>query len=195
MPPLGSLATFGYAAKNTLREIGWAMRSNPQALVIDTRLSPWCQWSHVWRRASLEIAWERRYIWRGDWLGNVNHHDSTLPIQLANEEAGIAWLVRGLEKGYTLILLCACANYDHCHRKVIVNRVRARCGARLPDYQPGQRVWTPDGAGVINPMIPLDVQRARNRYTVLLDSGYPSRYYVPSDLHPYDVTQHPLAFR
>lgn len=190
---LGSLASFGYADKKTPWEVQAAMRANTHALIIDTRLDPYCHWSRTWERKTLQADWKDRYVWRGDWLGNIHHNQREKPIQLANEEQGIAWLVRGLEKGFTLILLCVCANYETCHRKVIYEKVKERLGVRLPDYQLGQRVLTPCGLGTIDPYIPLDVHRARNRYAVLLDVPQRQDHFFPSDLQPFDVPQQTLV--
>lgn len=190
---LGSLATFGYADKTTLWELQAAMHANPHALIIDTRFTPSCSWEPLWQRNTLQVAWEKRYIWRGDWLGNVNYNKRDAPIQLANEEQGIPWLVRGLEKGLTLILLCGCLHYETCHRKVIYDKVKERLDARLPDYSLGQRVLTAYGVGTIDPHIPLNVHRARNRYAVVLDVPNVQRYFFPSELKSYELVQSSLV--
>jgi hypothetical protein len=189
---LGSLAAFGYASKDAEEELRGVMLVNSHALIIDTRLTPWCGWSEVWQRQTLSARWSKRYIWRGDWLGNVNHTTRSKPILLANEQEGIPWLVRGLEKGFTLILLCGCADPSTCHRSVIYTKVLTALGDRFPLFTLGQRVMTPDGPGMINPHIPLYIHQARNRYAVLLDLITPRRYYDPSQLKPYDVLQHAL---
>ncbi len=190
---LGSLATFGYADKKTLWELQAALQVNPHALIIDTRLHPFCHWSTFWQQKSLEVAYEQRYIWRGDWLGNIHYNKPELSIKLAHEEQGILWLVRGLEKGFTLILLCGCFEYEKCHRKVIYDKVKERLGARLPDYHLGQRVLTPCGVGTIDPHIPLNVHRARNRYAVMFDAPNTQRYFFPSELKSCEVVQQSLV--
>ncbi len=185
---LGSLATFGYAQKRTPWELQQAMRVNPQALIVDTRLHPSCNWSPLWQRRALEITWQERYRWRGDWLGNIHHHTDR-PIQLANETHGLPWIIDQLEHGFTVVLLCGCAHYETCHRKVIYDKVACALGARLPSYTLNQRVMTPCGAGHIDPDVPLDVHRARNRYAVVLDVWHSQRYFFPHELTPYDVYQ------
>lgn len=189
----GAVATFGYSSKemNVARELAWIMEVNAQAYLIDTRLTPWCTWSKLWQRPTLKQQYTDHYIWKGDWLGNVNHAQPDLPIQLADELQGIPWLIRGLEKGFTLILLCGCSVYQTCHRKVIYDKVNALYP--LPAYIPGQRVLTPGGAGVINPAIPLEVHRARNRYGVILDVASVQRYFFPDELQSFDVTQQRLT--
>src|SRR5579859_2273930 len=141
--PIGSLATFGYATKDARETLDGALEVNTKALLIDTRHIPWCGWSKVWQRPSLEEYYGKRYLWRGDWLGNIHHDNPHSPIQLANEEKGIAWLISWLDRGKTLILLCACARYETCHRKVIYDKVQAQIGERLIAFTPGARVMTP----------------------------------------------------
>jgi hypothetical protein len=181
---LGSLATFGYANKHTGQEIEWAMRVNPAALLVDTRYHPVCSWSKLWQWKTLEKQWGTRYHWLGKWLGNVNHGTGQ-PIQLANEQKGIVWIVQQLERGSTLILLCACPHYPTCHRRVIYEKVKTKLDDRLIEFAPGQKVVTPHGVGVIAPTIPIDVHRARNRYTVYF-ARTGARFFFPHELQPYE---------
>jgi hypothetical protein len=185
----GALATFGYSSKemDVARELEGVMQVNKQAYLIDTRLVPWCTWSKRWQRPTLKQHYGNRYLWKGDWLGNVNHAQPDRLIQLADEQQGLPWLVHGLEKGFTLILLCGCSTYETCHRKVLYDKVTAQYP--LPTYTLGQRVLTPCGAGVINPSIPLEVHRARNRYGVILEVPGVQRYFFPNELQAFDVTQ------
>ncbi len=190
-----SLATFGYACKTL--DVEWELQQvlcvNRRALLVDTRLSPWCRWSMLWQRDRLAARYGEHYRWVGQLLGNVNHDQPGKPIALANEAVGIPLLCRWLEQDITLILLCACADYERCHRKVIYEKVKAQMGGRLPDFTLGQRVMTPHGAGRISPHIPLDVHRARNRYTVILEVFHPSPYYFPHELEPLDAVQQLLV--
>lgn len=189
----GSLATIGYASKDAQSELDDVLIANSRACIIDTRLTPWCGWSEKWTRPALERRYKKRYRYAGDVLGNINHGTPNAPIVLANEAAGIPWLVSGLEKGVTLILLCGCLRYDDCHRKTIYNKVKVVLGDRLPDYALGQRVMTPNGAGVIDASIPLHIQVMRNRYAVMLDVWNPTRYYSPHQLEPFTPRQSVLV--
>ncbi len=188
----GSLATIGYAASYAQSDLDDVLVANARACIIDTRRTPWCSWSKVWTRPALEQRYKKRYRYAGTVLGNSNYDKPNAPIQLANEAVGIPWIVRGVEQGVTLILLCGCADYARCHRKVIYDKVKAVLGDRLPEYALGQRVMTPDGAGVIDASIPLHVQVMRNRYAVMLDVWKPTRYYAPQQLEPYYPTQQTL---
>lgn len=186
-----SLATFGYASK--VLDVEWEFQQvlcvNHHALIVDTRLAPWCRWSMLWQRDRLAARYGEHYQWHGQLLGNIHHDQPGKPIALANEAEGIALLCRWLEQDITLILLCACAEYERCHRKVIYDKVKATLGGRLPEFCLNQRVMTPNGAGRINPHISLEVHRARNRYGVILDVYHPTCYYFPHELEPYDVVQ------
>jgi hypothetical protein len=186
---LGALSTIGYATKDAASQIDDVLIANKQALLIDTRFKPWCRWSDRWRRPDLEQRYGNRYIWKGDVLGNVNIHQPGQPIQLANEAVGLPWIIEQLEQGVTCILLCGCAGYEQCHRKVIYDTVKALLGDTFPVFALGQRVMTPNGPGVIDAGIPLEVQIQRNRYAVMLDVWHPLRYYFPDQLEPYNPEQ------
>lgn len=189
----GSLATIGYAASYAQSDLDDVLIANARACIIDTRKTPWCRWSEKWTRPALERRYKKRYRYAGDVLGNINHGTPNAPIVLANEAAGIPWLIKGLEQGVTLILLCGCVSYDTCHRKVIYDKVKAELADRLPEYALGQRVMTPNGAGVIDASIPLHVQVMRNRYAVMLDVWQPTRYYSPHQLQPFSFYQPTLV--
>ena len=189
----GSLAPFSYASKYAQSELDDVLIANARACIIDTRLTPWCKWSETWTRPALERRYKKRYRFAGQVLGNINHTTPDAPMVLANEAAGIPWLVKGLEHGVTLILLCGCVTYEKCHRKVIYDKVKDVLGNRLPDYALGQRVMTPNGAGVIDASIPLHVQVMRNRYAVMLDVWQPTRYYSAHQLHPFTFSQPTLV--
>lgn len=179
---LGGLATIGYAAPGCEQFIKEVFAANRRAVLVDTRLSPHCNWSKLWQRAALAKWCGKRYLWKGNLLGNIHYAHPEKPIQLADEEQGIAWVISWLEKGITLILLCGCTDYKRCHRKVIYDKVTQRLGSRWKAFELGERVMTPHGPGMIDPHVPLEVHRARNRYAVLLDQWHPQRYYFPDEL-------------
>lgn len=189
----GSLAMFGYSDRKTEHELQCALVANKEAIIVDTRYRPACNWSPLWTQSGLENRYGDRYIYRGNWLGNLNYNNDD-PIKLANEKAGIDWLVSELKEGKTLILLCACKEENICHRKTIYDKVKAILGDRFPSFQLEQRVMTPYGVGTIDPHVPLNVHRARNRYGVKLDMPtLKPRYYSPHELQPYSVVQKTLS--
>ncbi|GHO50958.1 DUF488 family protein [Ktedonospora formicarum] len=179
----GSLTTAGYSNKGCEEFLQQALRVNRRAMIVDTRNSPTRQWSSFWMRRGLGERYHERYVWRGDLLGNINHARRHLPIQLKDEQRGLAWIVR---QGQTLILLCGCADVARCHRKVIYDKVCARLPGLVSEYRPGSRVSTPYGLGLIDPDIPLEVSQARNRYAVIHDTWTPHRYLPPSAIETYE---------
>lgn len=190
MTQLGNLATFGYSVCDTQVELENALVANRRAFIVDIRLHPVCAFSPLWTREALSARYGKRYFWRGNVLGNVNHQHREMPMQLADEDCGISFLLRGLTSGYTLLLLCGCSSYERCHRSLVYEKVNAILA--LPAYSLGERVLTPCGAGTIDPRIPLDVHRARNRYGVLLDIPRRLHYFFPYELASLDVTQRAL---
>lgn len=57
-------------------------------------------------------------------LGNVNYRWPERPIQIARLEKGL-----GEVEGYLyrpVFLMCACKEYEHCHRKVVAEALRER---------------------------------------------------------------------
>lgn len=116
-----------------------ALMEQPRTLLIDLRKTPWSSIS-AWRRPVLCERYEERYGWFGQTLGNLNYNTGG-PIQLANPGPGIARLAALLEEGYDLILLCACRNYEECHRHTVVDLLASRYPPLLI-MQPDQIVPT-----------------------------------------------------
>jgi Protein of unknown function, DUF488 len=111
--------TLGYSNVGAGEKLASWM-SDPKTLLIDIRHTPY-SYLYDWRSESLQKQYGRRYRWAGEYLGNVNHKLNNSPIKLANERAGIQGLRQYLDEGFTLILLCGCRDYEHCHRKTVVN--------------------------------------------------------------------------
>jgi hypothetical protein len=107
----------GYSGDAAL--IAHLMQSHPQMLLIDTRYTPFSRIA-TWNEPTLRATYGTRYRWAGKFLGNQNHATGG-PISLVDAETGIGGLVRYLQEGYPLILLCACREYSMCHRSVIVS--------------------------------------------------------------------------
>lgn len=127
---LGKLVPFGYAgntSKKSLERLDALMAAHTNPLVVDIRFVPFSRIFPDFSKIPLGRHYvknnEIRYFWEGDLLGNLNYKGEG-SIKLALPETGIPLLVKWLEEGRTLILLCACANYYRCHRKVVVDLVR-----------------------------------------------------------------------
>jgi hypothetical protein len=105
------------------------MQTDPWMLLIDTRHTPRSQMP-AWNEAALRATYGARYRWAGKYLGNRNHATGG-PISLRDAETGIGGLIRYLQEGYPLILLCGCREYNSCHVSVIVSLLQAA----LPSVQ------------------------------------------------------------
>ena len=107
------------------------LMQDPKVLLIDTRYSP--RGKANWTGDVLRQAFGKRYRWSGATLGNKNYWAARkgAPISIVNLDAGVAALKYYLEKGYDLVLLCVCADYQACHRKVIVDALVKR----LPEVE------------------------------------------------------------
>ncbi len=122
-PALGMLYTLGYAVPGSGDALEELMRAS-EVLLVDIRLRPRSRWWPVWNKKQLRERWGARYTHEKQ-LGNVNYRERSLPVQLVgpNVEQAIAGLVALLEQGYSVVLLCACREYESCHRKVIAEMV------------------------------------------------------------------------
>jgi Protein of unknown function (DUF4031) len=110
----------GYSSYQSAEYVEQLM-SNPSMLLIDIRSKPY-SWRSEWQSDALKAKYGKRYRLAGAYLGNVNHQlPNGWPIKIADPETGIGGLVRYLNEGYDLILLCQCGSYDDCHRKVVVD--------------------------------------------------------------------------
>ena len=116
----GTLETIGYAEKDADRRIA-AFMTRPGARLVDIRLSPWCRWNEQWSKTALHQTYGNAYIHLRT-FGNVNH-GKPLPIQLLNPEKHLTATVRALQRGLSLLLLCACKDYERCHRKTVFDLI------------------------------------------------------------------------
>jgi uncharacterized protein (DUF488 family) len=123
----------GYSTFGSEQLIAQLM-NDPHTLIIDTRYKPY-SWRPEWRSEALRAKWGKRYRVAGSYLGNTayNTHqrigDSPYPVEIkiAKLGTGIRGLVQYLTEGHDLILLCQCADYSVCHRKVIIDALIEAC--------------------------------------------------------------------
>lgn len=116
------LLPFGYAAYQDTQSLQTLM-GEERTLLIDVRFVLFSRRFPQWSQDALRTLFGNRYRWAGKCLGNVNYRGG--PITLANPVVGLQGLTRYLAEGYRLILLCACREYEGCHRQTIVKLVRA----------------------------------------------------------------------
>jgi hypothetical protein len=111
---------FGYAGRG-MGALERLMGDDPHTHVVDIRMSPRSQYMPDFNKVRLQARFPGRYVHMPE-LGNVNYNND-LPIEIAAPGRGIARLINGLNKGYTLILLCACKD-EGCHRWVVVDLLK-----------------------------------------------------------------------
>lgn len=117
------LETIGYTEKDATIRIA-AFLSQPHSYLVDIRLVPWCGWSASWRRQELLTAYGKQYVSLPG-FGNVNYNRPGQPIVLQAPEKHLAVVVKALQRGAFLLLLCGCRNYETCHRKVVYELIMA----------------------------------------------------------------------
>ncbi len=91
-----------------------------QAVVVDIRLVPQSRFTPQWRQANLERLFGDNYRHVKE-LGNKGFKEKR--IEIADLETGLP-IVEGIQSN--VILLCACKDYDKCHRKVIAEALREK---------------------------------------------------------------------
>lgn len=122
----GTLETIGYTEPNALQCIDRFL-AYPRAYLVDIRYKPWSKWNPQWNREALKTRYPHRYIYQPG-LGNLNYGHRDLPIQLADPAPHIAHLATMLIRGTSYLLLCACKDYEHCHRKLVYELVMTALG-------------------------------------------------------------------
>ncbi len=110
---MNTLYTVGYSRLQPSDILRTAERLD--ALIADIRISPRSR-VPVWNQKPLQAAWGQRYIYIPE-LGNRNYKgDYGDGVVLDNPERGAAWVLALLEQ-QPVILLCACFDWQTCHRR------------------------------------------------------------------------------
>jgi hypothetical protein len=130
---IGKVIPFGYSSGADVE----SLMQDENTLLVDIRLKPYAgfYFKPTWDGTTLHKQYKERYIWLED-LGNEHYYDRKLPIKIKNMDNGLTCLKDELEKGRTLILLCACKYYHSCHRHVVVEA--------LQEIMPEVQVVQPD---------------------------------------------------
>ncbi len=135
----GRLIPFGYTIPDAETRLNDIM-SDPGTLLLDIRSRPVSRYRPQWNKSRLKAQWGRRYAHSRN-LGNINYKDRSLPIVLRAPEPSITTAARFLERGSTIVVVCACKDYDICHRKLVTELIEQRrasfprcpeCGDLLP---------------------------------------------------------------
>jgi uncharacterized protein (DUF488 family) len=119
----GELSTLGYTEDSAQERLD-AFIARPGTALVDIRMSPSSRRMPTWSKADLMIRYPARYIWVAQ-LGNINYRpkDRKKGIELYDAAEGVAMVTRLLRSGHSVMLLCACKDYQKCHRKVVYELV------------------------------------------------------------------------
>ena len=122
-PQQGKVIPFGYAGNGGMARLRKLMQEE-KAVIVDIRLAPFSKWQRDFNKRALQKQFGKRYIHMPE-LGNLHYQvqHRHLGIQLARQEQGIERLKKGLAKGYTIILMCACKN-KACHRWTVISLLK-----------------------------------------------------------------------
>jgi hypothetical protein len=113
----GKVLPFGYSTPDSQAALDRLM-ADENTYLVDIRYSVKSLNKPEWSFEKLKERYGAKYLWIKA-LGNVNYFNHG-PVQIADPDAGIPRLVKGVAQGFTLILLCTCARYEGCHRKVVI---------------------------------------------------------------------------
>jgi uncharacterized protein (DUF488 family) len=106
----------------TLREL------NEDYVVIDVRFSPFSKMPW-WTKKALSNELGESYIHMGK-LGNINYNSVNSLIKIADIET-CEKVIQIMNKGFVCILLCACDEYDKCHRKIVAEEIQKRTDCKI----------------------------------------------------------------
>lgn len=148
MSDLKTLYTAGYTGLTPDLLLAAATQLN--ALLIDIRYSPGSRHAQ-WRQPHLLDVWGDRYLHVRE-LGNANY-DKHLGegIRLADADAGTQRIVR-LLADQPLILLCACAAHEKCHRTTVAQEMADRYGAEIV-HLTADDIRQPPGGSLIEQLL------------------------------------------
>lgn len=132
-----TIYTAGYASPQGQERVEVFMRGRltvgvpaSKIMLVDTRLRPVSPFRPQWCKRGLTQVYGDRYVSVPD-LGNLNYRDRRLPIMLRNAAAGLAQVLALIDRGCVVCLLCACAQVETCHRRVVADLLRERCSCRV----------------------------------------------------------------
>ena len=112
----GKLYTVGYAAFEGIEQLQELL--TPDVMVVDIRYYPSSRWRPEWSRKRLIERFAPNYYHIRE-LGNIHYRSPQLPIELLDAEVGISWVLTHLQSGRDICLLCACADWQKCHRRKV----------------------------------------------------------------------------
>jgi len=122
----GGLVPLGYADTGADDQVACFMWCFERVCLLDIRLRAHSRWYPHWNKSALQAKWGSRYVHEKR-LGNVNYQYPDREISLFDPEAVLPWVLDQLQQGVILLLVCACRDYERCHRKVVREFILRRC--------------------------------------------------------------------
>lgn len=119
---VGKLYSLGYRTPRAQERLDKVFAQYPDTFLVDIRYSP--KGLRGWDKQALEARYQASYMHVPE-LGNRNYRNPG-HIEIVNLDAGVERIVKILESGLHVILLCACENYNTCHRHLVVEAVQQR---------------------------------------------------------------------
>ena len=126
---IGTLETIGYTEKDAAQRID-AFLTLPRSGLIDIRYSPKSRVDAQWTKEALQAKYGSKQYIHLPCFGNVNYRHRDQPIRLANPRERLDSVVNALLRGCSLILLCACKDYERCHRKTVYDLIMREVAQR-----------------------------------------------------------------
>lgn len=126
----GTLETLGYMEDNAQQRLD-AFLAQPHTALVDIRYSPRSRWKPAFNQRSLIERYGAIKYGHCKELGNVNYNKPNVPIKLYEPYQGAIRVARLIRSGYACILLCACKDYERCHRKVAYELIRDMLDHRI----------------------------------------------------------------
>jgi len=102
-------------------------------VVIDTRYSPRSR-NPAWNGGALAKLLQTRYQHVMS-FGNENYKNGGA-IQIVDLPAGVRLIRPILERGISVLLLCACEHVETCHRSVVANALSQSSGCPVVHWTP-----------------------------------------------------------
>jgi uncharacterized protein (DUF488 family) len=105
------------------------------AIVVDIRFSARSR-NPVWNSGNLRYVLDNRYYHeRG--LGNVNYRIPGMEnVKFADLEKGLENIGKIMDKGFSVIVMCACKDRERCHRLLVVQEFEKRHGVKSTPIGP-----------------------------------------------------------
>jgi hypothetical protein len=137
----GTLETIGYTEPDAAQRIA-AFLAQPRTGLVDIRYSPYCRWDKQWNTQALLAKYGSTKYIHLKCFGNINYNRPGQPISLAHPGERLNSMVNALLHGSSLMLLCACKDYERCHRKTVYDLVIHALQERVTMEQALQAVPT-----------------------------------------------------